>query len=167
MAVGKRTSLRAKAGRRKDIIHTNRNVIKRQAKNKLLERLTIQNNKNQISNPNLDPKQPGISKSAIRRRKRKLREQLAAKLGDLKNVLDETVKVEKGEKQADETELLKATDESISRKKLDHRPNPQTKRGLKKVQQEEEQRFSAVLKEKSFQENPFKSLKESILKNMN
>ncbi|KAF6011273.1 hypothetical protein HII13_002630 [Brettanomyces bruxellensis] len=179
MAIKKRTSLRSKARKRNvaDKVQGHSRIAKKEreikSKDALLLKLKIQKGAKspavQPKSKSLDPRQPGISKSAVRRRKRKLKEQLTAKLSDLKSVLDETVEAENiqkgiisGDIPAGEKEGL----EAISRRKLDHRPNPTTVRGSALVEKSEIRRFKAILKEENFKKSPFASLRTSIMNNI-
>lgn len=179
MAIKKRTSLRSKARKRNvaDKVQGHSRIAKKEreikSKDALLLKLKIQKGAKspavQPKSKSLDPRQPGISKSAVRRRKRKLKEQLTAKLSDLKSVLDETVEAENiqkgiisGDIPAGEKEGL----EAISRRKLDHRPNPTTVRGSALVEKSEIRRFKAILKEQNFKKSPFPSLRTSIMNNI-
>lgn len=104
-----------------------------------------------------------ISKSAIRRRKRKLKSQLGTNIGDLLTTLPE------------ETESVPSIQSSnpfatqfVEQKKiLDHLPNPRTSlKGARKVEQLEKLRFGLILTDKSYQNSPFESLRETIKSNL-
>ncbi|GME78875.1 unnamed protein product [Ambrosiozyma monospora] len=128
------------------------------------KRLTGTSTQSTIRNKLLDPNQPGISKSAIRRRRRKQRDQLKPKLDDLLDALQSTVT-------PTDTDTQMATgsndDQITSTKvKLSHKPNPNASlKGAKKVEIEEGKRFGLVLKDPSFKASPFSALKDAILKN--
>ncbi len=177
MAIKKRTSLRSKAKKRNvaDKVQGHSRIAKKEreikSKDALLLKLKIQKGAKssavQPKSKNLDPHQPGISKSAVRRRKRKLKEQLTAKLSDLKSVLDETVEAEKIQKGIISGDITAGESlQAISRRKLDHRPNPTTVRGSALVEKSEVRRFKAILKEQNFKKSPFASLRTSIMNNI-
>ncbi|VEU20266.1 DEKNAAC101203 [Brettanomyces naardenensis] len=157
MAIKKRGTLRAKARKRAGF-ESSATTKAIASKERLLDKLVKEKVSRAEKVPSLDANQSGISKSSIRRRKRKLREQLSAKLSDLETALIDTTKVQ--ERVEEEHE-----DEAVSRKKLDHRPNPHSARGAMALAKKEGERFKAVLKETEFRENPFASLKEAILRN--
>ncbi|KAG7874414.1 hypothetical protein KL938_005029 [Ogataea parapolymorpha] len=123
MGVGKRTSLRAKLEKR----------VKSSGVAKTVERVE------KLKDDSL------VSKSALRRRKRKMKEQLKPKLEDLAQALEE----------------VPAT---APQPKRDHTPNPH-KRGAKIVEKVEIQRFGAVLKNEQFRKSPFDALKRVIANN--
>ncbi|KAG7924612.1 hypothetical protein KL925_005232 [Ogataea polymorpha] len=123
MGVGKRTSLRAKLEKR----------VKSGGVAKTVERVEKRKDDSLVS------------KSALRRRKRKMKEQLKPKLEDLAQVLEE----------------VPAT---ATHSKLDHTPNPH-KRGAKIVEKVEIKRFGAVLKDEQFRKSPFDALKRAIANN--
>lgn len=179
MAIKKRTTLRSKAKKRgvAGKIQGHSRIAKKgketKSKEALLLRLKMQKRaeSSEVGTKSkiLDPRQPGISKSAVRRRKRKLKEQLTAKLSDLKSVLDETMEVERRQENTaleDITAGEKEGLEAISRRKLDHRPNPSTVRGSALVEKSESRRFKAILKEQEFKQSPFASLRTSIMNNI-
>ncbi|GME69744.1 unnamed protein product [[Candida] boidinii] len=115
-----------------------------------------------------DPKQPGISKSAVRRRKRKLKEQLNTKLDDLKDILDDSMNITEDNGKNNSTPFQNNGDGvSTNPFKLDHTPNPHTSlKGAKKIEKDEIRRFGLILNDTGFRENPFVSLKEAIKSNV-
>lgn len=163
MGIKRRTTLRAKSI--KKISPTSKiEEKKNKIVNKILDK-TIDNdiNSSVLNKPN-DPNQPGISKSSIRRRKRKLRDQLRPKLtSDLFDALTS----------ATNAKITKDKDNNIEeiiieeREKLDHRPNPKNIRGEKLIEKEENKRFKNVLKDEEFRLKGLKGLKEAILLNVN
>ncbi|ODV82822.1 hypothetical protein CANARDRAFT_10201 [[Candida] arabinofermentans NRRL YB-2248] len=118
----------------------------------------------------------GISKSAIRRRKRKLRDSLKPKLDDLLDALPVDVQDVTNELQQQQQQQRYVASGDISvdptasatttttKNKLNHQPNFHRK-GSKLVEKMEMERFGKILKDENFKTNPFASLKEAILKN--
>lgn len=96
-----------------------------------------------------------ISKSALRRKKRKVKLQLGGNIEDLLTVLpEETLNPVKLE-----TQTVK--------KVLNHLPNPQSSlKGARKVEQLEKQRFGLIMTDKTYQASPFEALRETIKANM-
>lgn len=178
MAVKKRTTLRAKSSKRVGTVPTasaigvTKNDNINQKKDKLLDKLaaksikttttTIQS-KTAINNSELrDPNQPGISKSAIRRRKRKLRDQLTPKLtDDLLDALTESTNTTINKK-VDGTEEI-VIEEKV---KLNHTPNPLNKRGEMALFKIENENFKQVLKNKELRSGGLAALRNSILTNI-
>lgn len=116
-----------------------------------------------------DPKQPGISKSAVRRRKRKLKEQLNTKLDDLKDILDDSMNITEDTDKNNSSNPFQNNDNNVSINpfKLDHTPNPHTSlKGAKKIEKDEIKRFGLILNDTGFRQNPFESLKEAIKNNV-
>lgn len=95
----------------------------------------------------------GISKSALRRRKRKAKEELVPKMQDLLTSLDANVNL------VDSKETLNSVE---AKKKNKNLPNPLKQSGSKIINNQEKQRFGAVLKDSNFKKSPFSSLRESI-----
>ncbi|CAR24240.1 Ribosome biogenesis protein SLX9 [Lachancea thermotolerans] len=118
-----------------------------------------------------------ISKSAIRRRKRKLRDQLKPKMEDLlvsleKDGVTEALEIPGSEEEGstrDSTERkttritrpppTPSTGSVIMRK---NQPSIRNQRGAKQLAQKESDRFQSVLQNKQFQQDPFAALKEVI-----
>ncbi|OBA23828.1 hypothetical protein METBIDRAFT_76774 [Metschnikowia bicuspidata var. bicuspidata NRRL YB-4993] len=99
----------------------------------------------------------GVSKSALRRRKRKEKEQLKPKMDDLLSSLPEAT--------------VNIVDSSVAKKKAfvkgvsvkpSNLPNPQKHSGHTKLLEVENQRFSQVLQDKQFQQSPFAALRQAI-----
>lgn len=108
----------------------------------------------------LDPNDPSykdfssISKSAARRRKRKLRDALKPQLNDLLKSLPET-------------ELDKAEEKGYIEKKK-HIPNPhKSLKGKALVEKVETQAFKSTLGDGDFRSSPFAALKQRISTNLN
>lgn len=171
MAVKKRTTLRTKTSKR---IGTTLDVSKQQEKiiNKLATKSikpeetkthNIKSNSTIISEAqNRDPNQPGISKSAIRRRKRKLRDELRPKLTeDLLTALTESTNSTINVNKDGQEEII--IEEKI---KLDHTPNPLNKRGEMALYKIENEQFKNVLKNKELRHGGLSALRNSILNNL-
>ncbi|ONH65344.1 Ribosome biogenesis protein SLX9 [Cyberlindnera fabianii] len=97
----------------------------------------------------------GISKSSQRRIKRKQRDELKPKMQDLL----ETLESEVGK---DTINLVDSKEFIASKTKRVNAPSTKTRKGIKKVEDMERQRFGAVLKDATFKKSPFQALKESI-----
>lgn len=168
MAIKKRTTLRSKSVKRVG------NAIKEdQKKEKIIDKLAekkeqevkqhiIKSSSVIINEQNKSNDQ--ISKSSLRRRKRKLRDQLRPKLTeDLLNALTESTntKIEKTE-EGNERVIIE------ERIKLDHKPNPLNKRGEMALLKIENEEFKNVLKNKELRNGNglLASLKNSILLNL-
>lgn len=174
MAVKKRTTLRSKSSKRvgNTTLPINKNT-NNSKKDKIIDKIiekssindankaTILSSNNVI--PNLkDPKQPGISKSAIRRRKRKLRDQLAPKLTeDLLDALTESTNTVINK-------TIDGTEEIVIKEKvkLDHTPNPHNKRGAMALYKIENEKFKQVLKNKEVRNGGLSALRNLILENI-
>ncbi|SCW01325.1 LAFE_0D10088g1_1 [Lachancea fermentati] len=119
----------------------------------------------------------GISKSALRRRKRKLRDDLKPKMHDLlvsleqEGVLQETMEHGQEHDNQSVTKIVAAKNlspahstpaESGSIVVKKNQPNIRNQKGAKILAQKETQRFSTVLRDQQFQQNPFAALKEVI-----
>lgn len=132
----------------------------------------------------------GISKSAARRRKRKLRDDLKPKMQDLLTSLENDVEVESesGEEEYHDTvednhdpEIMedaipqRKVTRLVSSKKLKkhekpsgsivikkNAPNIRNQRGAKQLSKQESERFNKVLTNQTFQQNPFGSLRDII-----
>lgn len=172
MAVKKRNTLRAKSLKKNTTVTNSAEIQKKERIiNKLAEKTlkpteTITHNvksNSVINRPDLtDPKQEGISKSAIRRRKRKLRDQLRPKLTeDLLDALTESTNTTINKK-SDGTEEM-VIEEKI---KLNHAPNPLNKRGEMALFKIENEQFKNVLKSKDLRSGGLSALRNSILSNI-
>ncbi|KAG0676964.1 ribosome biogenesis protein slx9 [Pichia californica] len=179
MAVKKRTTLRSKSSKRvgstslplnNSTSNTTNNdnkkdkildkIIEKSINNKstIIKSNSIINNNNNLS----DPKQPGISKSAIRRRKRKLRDQLTPKLTeDLLDALTESTNTIINTNKDGIEEII--INEKV---KLDHTPNPKNKRGEMALFKIENKKFKEVLKSKELRQGGLSALRNSILANI-
>lgn len=122
----------------------------------------------------------GISKSSIRRRKRKLREELKPRMQDLltsleqekdlqgiientsKNINDDDIDMDAKIRFVDAKEIRskKAEPGSIRIKK--NQPNIRNQKGAKALAANETARFNQVLTNQEFQKNPFSALREVI-----
>lgn len=126
----------------------------------------------------------GISKSAVRRRKRKLREDLAPKMGDLLTSLGQeddlkhhVLEGSSGEEHEDTTVKAPAQKRSVkvlSREELKtgepgfvrirkNEPSIRNQKGAKALSIRETSRMNGILHNTSFQQNPFGALREAIL----
>lgn len=101
----------------------------------------------------------GVSKSALRRRKRKEREQLKPKMEDLLLSLPESVNIV-------ETTKTKEVKYIADHKKPTNQPNPQKHTGHTKLLEAENKRFNQVLSNSQFKKTPFALLQQAINQNM-
>ncbi|OVF07349.1 putative ribosome biogenesis protein [Clavispora lusitaniae] len=102
----------------------------------------------------------GISKSALRRRKRKEKEQLKPKLGDLWSSLPEsTVNIVQKNNEREPSYVQHTT-------KAANLPNPQKQTGHAKLLKTENEHFNKVLQNQEFKCTPFSALKQAISQNM-
>lgn len=101
----------------------------------------------------------GVSKSALRRRKRKEREQLKPKMDDLLLSLPETVNIV-DTKKAREVKYVRDTSVPVNQ------PNPQKHTGHTKLLEAENKRFNQVLANREFKKSPFALLQQTISQNM-
>lgn len=95
-----------------------------------------------------------ISKSSMRRRKRKEKQELKPKMEELLTSLEESI--------GDTINVLDSKQFLSTTTKNANMPSTRTKKGLKKVEEQETQRFRMVLKDQSFKKSPFETLRESI-----
>ena len=122
----------------------------------------------------------GVSKSSLRRRKRKLRDELKPKMNDLlqtlqqEGVLDEDVRdnlqseteVKKSERvtkvtKSDRYNFVSSSETGkVSVKR--NEPNIRNQKGAKQLAQQETKRFNEVLLNQTFQHSPFDALREAI-----
>jgi len=102
----------------------------------------------------------GVSKSALRRRKRKEREQLKPKMDDLLLSLPETVNVVESKQKKKEVKYV------ADNKKPTNQPNPQKHTGHTKLLEAENKRFNQVLNNSQFKKTPFALLQQAINQNM-
>lgn len=103
----------------------------------------------------------GVSKSALRRRKRKEKEQLKPKMDDLWLSLPEkTIKIVESKKREGDVTYVQVTS------KPTNAPNPQKQSGHAKLLKEENQHFNQVLQNQQFKSTPFSALKQAISQNM-
>ncbi|BAO39802.1 Ribosome biogenesis protein SLX9 [Kluyveromyces marxianus] len=190
MVAKKRTGLRAKAARLSNVeaerdedarvvselppdpkafLHQHRETKKEklQAKSEnFISRITEQN-KNMS----------GISKSSLRRRKRKMRDELKPKMDDLLNSLqqegvlddeettpgnkEEVVSVTKVTKSAAYGSVT-ANSTAVKGQLRKNEPNIKNQKGAKLLAKQESKRFNEVLANEAFQKSPFEALKEAI-----
>ncbi|GEQ66638.1 hypothetical protein JCM33374_g301 [Metschnikowia sp. JCM 33374] len=102
----------------------------------------------------------GVSKSALKRRKRKEKEQLKPKMDDLLSSLPEaTVNI------VDSSTIKNKVFVKDPKAKPSNLPNPQKHTGHTKLLEAENQQFSKVLQDKKFQQSPFAALREAIAQN--
>lgn len=102
----------------------------------------------------------GISKSALRRRKRKAREQLKPKMDDLLASLSEptTTIVDSDAVKAHATD-----DHSyISQNKNKNQPNITKQSGHRIIMNDERKNFTSLLRDSQFRSSPFAALKDAI-----
>ncbi|EDO17104.1 hypothetical protein Kpol_1025p24 [Vanderwaltozyma polyspora DSM 70294] len=142
----------------------------------------------QIKNKSLglDSNLAGISKSAARRRKRKIRDDLKPKMGELLTSLEkeedlkEYTQDQDDSKDADGDEQMEISINNVTKitksnkyGKLSHelpgsvkikknQPSIRNQKGAKQLAIDESKRFNQVLTNQSFQQNPFGSLREII-----
>ncbi|KAI5969422.1 SLX9 [Candida margitis] len=105
-----------------------------------------------------------ISKSSLRRQKRKQREQLKPKMDELLSSLptgEEPQTKSTRLVQMPKTEFVDNTTKTKSNK-----PNPTKTTGHKKIMIEEHKNFGNVLKNPEFRKSPFDALKSAIKQNM-
>lgn len=170
MAVKKRTTLRAKSLKKANVAGVSEVAKKEQLLNKLAEKSerkeetvkhTLKSN-SLIKKELRDPNEFGISKSAIRRRKRKLRDQLRPKLTeDLLDALTESTNTTIKVNEQGQEELI--IEEKV---RLDHTPNPLNKRGEMALFKIEKEEFKNVLKSKELRSGGLAALRNSILSNI-
>lgn len=108
----------------------------------------------------LDPNFAGISKSAIRRRKRKTRDDLKPKMGELLTSLgqEEDLK-EQLEEKPEEREVTVVEEPQKKRK---NEPNIKNQKGAKALSIQESERMKQVLSNSSFRQNTFGALRDVI-----
>lgn len=125
----------------------------------------------------------GISKSSVRRRKRKLRDELKPKMDDLLISLQQEGVIRNDEPSQEDLAVEKKASLNSSVTKVitsdaygsirgsapqhkgqlrKNEPNIRNQRGAKALAQQESKRFNEVLLNESFQKNPFDALKEAI-----
>ncbi|QLQ78824.1 hypothetical protein HG537_0B01720 [Torulaspora globosa] len=122
----------------------------------------------------------GVSKSAVRRRKRKLRDELKPKMGDLLNSLREEDDLKEHVIEGMDNE---DSGDSIARRKVvkvisnvergtselgyvhirKNEPNIRNQKGAKALSIRETSRMNDILHNSSFQQNPFGALREAIM----
>lgn len=106
----------------------------------------------------VDPNFAGISKSAIRRRKRKMRDDLKPKMGELLTSLDQ----EDDLKEQLKEEFTEGVVEPEPQKKRKNEPNIRNQKGAKALSIQESERMKQVLSNSSFQQNTFSALRDVI-----
>lgn len=100
----------------------------------------------------------GVSKSALRRQKRKEREQLKPRMEDMLSSLP-----------MDELEAASERGKAqfVEKKpKRINEPNPQKQGGHAKLLDTENTRFNRILRDEQFKETPFATLKQAIARNL-
>ncbi|AQZ14165.1 SLX9 (YGR081C) [Zygosaccharomyces parabailii] len=112
----------------------------------------------------LDPAFAGISKSSLRRRKRRLREELKPRMGDLLTSLgkEEDLKEHMRDPLAGDV-TIKVLDEAhkpVSKRR--NEPNIKNQRGARALSIQESARMKQVLSNASFQQNTFGALRDVI-----
>ncbi|CCH45358.1 Ribosome biogenesis protein [Wickerhamomyces ciferrii] len=110
-----------------------------------------------------------ISKSSLRRRKRKQKQELAPKMNDLLTSLEDTITPETATTtttiQPQKIPNINIIDKKFIETKTKpnkNQPNPQNKKGSKKIEQVERLQFTNILKTTSFKKSPFEALKANI-----
>lgn len=110
----------------------------------------------------------GISKSSIRRRKRKQKAELLPKMQDLLTSLEDTTSDNKEEDKSDKFANINIVDRKTGNKYIEHvqkrknLPNPKNQKGAKVIEKMEREKFVQVLQDPNFRANPFATLRESI-----
>ncbi|CAK9438280.1 uncharacterized protein LODBEIA_P25090 [Lodderomyces beijingensis] len=114
-----------------------------------------------------------LSKSSLRRKKRKEKEHLKPKMDDLLHNLPTEDTEAASASRGGVTRLVthkaqKAQDNKYleSNKSNLNKPNPTKRRGYKQIMKEENKNFSSVLKNPQFRALPFDALKNAIKQNM-
>jgi ribosome biogenesis protein SLX9 len=105
-----------------------------------------------------------VSKSTLRRIKRKAKEQLKPKMEDLLTALDEAVEQTEGNTEISTKKSninIVPTQKFIS-KNPKNLPNAKNKSGVKCIEKQERERFGSVLKDSKFKQSPFAALRENI-----
>ncbi|CAR27465.1 hypothetical protein ZYGR_0I07400 [Zygosaccharomyces rouxii] len=106
-----------------------------------------------------DPSFAGISKSAMRRRKRKLRDDLKPKMGELLTSLGQE---EDLKEQFEDNFKEEGVVEPEPQKKRKNEPNIRNQKGAKALSVQESERMKQVLSNSSFQQNTFSALRDVI-----
>lgn len=101
----------------------------------------------------------GVSKSALRRRKRKSKSELAPKMTELLDSLEQEPETIQN--------TVNVTYIKSKRQAGANAPNAAKKTGHKKILQEEHRNFQQVLNNPQFRASPFNALKAAIQGNMN
>lgn len=122
----------------------------------------------------------GISKSAVRRRKRKLRDELKPKMGDLltslreeddlrQHVLEDATNPRDSNPVAKKSVVRVLSKEERGTSELGHvhirknEPNIRNQKGARALSIRETLRMNDILHNSSFQQNPFGALREAIM----
>ncbi|GMM33762.1 Slx9 protein [Saccharomycopsis crataegensis] len=111
-----------------------------------------------------------VSKSSIRRRKRKLRDALKPKMDDMLDTLNEIGGHDKTSTIATTTSITgpgKNTKYEYLETKNKHIPNPHKSKGKAFVETAERKNFNGTLANGSFRNSPFATLKDRIANNLN
>lgn len=95
-----------------------------------------------------------ISKSSLRRRKRKEKQELKPKMEELLTSPEESM--------GDAINVVDSKQYVQAKKKSANAPSTRTKKGLQKVEQQERKLFGMILKDQQFKKSPFEALRESI-----
>lgn len=98
----------------------------------------------------------GISKSALRRRKRKAKQQLKPKMEDLLTTITDEI----------ETQPSESAQYIASSKGRENLPNAANKSGRSVIMRQEHDKFNHVLQDATFRNLPFAALKNAIANNM-
>ncbi|ODQ77318.1 hypothetical protein BABINDRAFT_41682 [Babjeviella inositovora NRRL Y-12698] len=99
-----------------------------------------------------------ISKSSLRRQKRKVKEQLKPKMEDLLTSLPLNLL-----ETAETTRIVAAPTAQFVNKLVKNKPSIMKKKGSLKIIQEETIKFHSVLSDKSFRANPMDAMRQSLL----
>lgn len=100
----------------------------------------------------------GISKSSLRRRKRKAKEELKPKMNELLMSLDEPTNKN--------VKIVEKAGFIASSKTNKNLPNAAKRTGHSKILSQENKNFSSVLQNPKFRTSPFNALKEAIAQNL-
>ncbi|CAH6718696.1 ribosome biogenesis protein Slx9p [[Candida] jaroonii] len=158
MAIKKTTKLRAKATRASKPKIVNK-VVHQYEDNPFLKLSTISKKEKQLTkakafNDKIVNTNSTVSKSALRRRKRKAKQALKPKMEELFEslpTLDDKV---------EEKEFVEQTT-------ISNQPNALKRSGQRIIQKQEHENFNNILKNQQFRSSPFATLRQSIQQNMN
>ncbi|KAK6203104.1 ribosome biogenesis protein SLX9 [Scheffersomyces amazonensis] len=107
-----------------------------------------------------------ISKSALRRRKRKSKEELKPKMNELLSSLPETTLITSLKLKSKSKHDQNESNIGFISKQTSNAPNANKRSGHKKILIEENKNFNNVLKNPEFKASPFSALKNAIQQNL-